>query len=251
MSAKKLTGKVAVVTGASKGIGASIAKHLAAEGAAVVVNYASSRAGAQKVVDEITRAGGKAVAVQADIANKADIDKLFAETKATFGRVDVLVNNAGVYEFSPLENVTEEHFHKQFNINVLGLVLASQAAAREFSPTGGSIVNVSSVVSTLGFPGASVYSGTKGAVDAITRSLAKELGPRGIRVNSINPGMVETEGVHAAGIADSDMRRQTEAATPLGRIGQPNDIGTVAAFFASPDSAWITGQTINIDGGFR
>lgn len=251
MSAKKLTGKVAVVTGASKGIGASIAKHLAAEGAAVVVNYASSRAGAQSVVDEITQQGGNAIAIRADIANKAEVDHLFNETKKAFGRVDVLVNNAGIYEFSPLENVTEEHFHKQFNINVLGLVLASQAAAREFSPLGGSIVNVSSVVSTLGFPGAAVYSGTKGAVDAITRSLAKELGPRGIRVNAINPGMVETEGVHAAGIADSDMRRQTEAATPLGRIGQPQDIGTVAAFFASPDSAWITGQTINIDGGFR
>jgi 3-oxoacyl-[acyl-carrier protein] reductase len=251
MSANKLAGKVAVVTGASKGIGASIAKHLAAEGAAVVVNYASSRAGAADVVSEIAKSGGQAVAVQADLAKRADIDKLFDETKKAFGQVDVLVNNAGIYEFSPLENVTEEHFHKQFNLNVLGLVLASQAAAREFGPRGGSIVNVSSVVSTLGFPGASVYSGTKGAVDAITRSLAKELGPRGIRVNAINPGMVETEGFRAAGIAESEMRKHTEAATPLGRIGQPQDIGTVAVFFASPDSAWVTGQTINIDGGYR
>lgn len=251
MSAKKLAGKVAVVTGASKGIGASIARHLAAEGAAVVVNYASSRSGADAVVNEITKNGGKAVAVQADLSKKSDIDRLFAETKKAFGQLDVLVNNAGIYEFSPLENITEEHFHKQFNLNVLGLVLASQAAANQFSPSGGSIVNVSSIVSTLGFPGAAVYSGTKGAVDAITRSLAKELGPRGIRVNAINPGMVETEGVHAAGIADSDMRRQTEAQTPLGRIGKPDDIGTVAAFFASPDSTWISGQTINIAGGFH
>jgi 3-oxoacyl-[acyl-carrier protein] reductase len=251
MSAKKLAGKVAVVTGASKGIGASIAKHLAAEGAAVIVNYASSRAGADNVVNEITKNGGKATAVQADVAKKVDIERLFAETKKAFGQVDVLVNNAGIYEFSPLEGITEEHFHKQFNLNVLGLILASQAAAREFGASGGSIVNVSSVVSTLGFPGAAVYSGSKGAVDAITRSLAKELGPRGIRVNAINPGMVETEGVHAAGIAESEMRKQVEAATPLGRIGKPQDIGTVAAFFASPDSAWITGQTINIDGGYR
>lgn len=251
MSAKRLTGKVAVVTGASKGIGAAIAKQLAAEGAAVVVNYASSRSGADQVVSQITKSGGKALAVQADVAKKADIERLLAETKKAFGAVDVLVNNAGIYEFSPLENITEEHFHKQFNLNVLGLLLASQAAVKEFGPAGGSIVNVSSVVSTLGFPGAAVYSGTKGAVDAITRSLAKELGPRKIRVNAINPGMIETEGVHSAGIAESEMRKQTEAQTPLGRIGQPNDIATVAAFFASPESGWITGQTINIAGGYH
>ncbi|HMJ89832.1 MAG TPA: glucose 1-dehydrogenase [Candidatus Acidoferrum sp.] len=251
MSAKKLTGKVAVVTGASKGIGASIAKHLAAEGAAVVVNYASSKSGADRVVSDITSSGGKAIAVQADVAKKTDIDRLFSETKTAFGKVDVLVNNAGIYEFAPLEEVTEENFHKQFNLNVLGLLLTTQEAVKHFAPTGGSIVNVSSVVSTLGFPAAAVYSGTKGAVDAITRSLSKELGPRGIRVNAINPGMVETEGVHAAGIAESDMRKQTEAATPLGRIGQPQDIATVATFFASSDSAWITGQTVNITGGFH
>src|SRR5882672_7818083 len=209
MTTKKLSGKVAVVTGSSKGIGASIAKHLAAEGAAVVVNYASSKTGADKVVAEITSAGGKAVAVQADMAKKADIERLFAGTKKAYGRLDILVNNAGIYGFAPLESVTEELFHQQFNLNVLGLILAAQAAAKLFDSAGGSIINISSVVSTLGFPQASVYSGTKGAVDAVTRSLAKELGPRGIRVNAINPGMVETEGVHAAGIAGSDMQKQT------------------------------------------
>src|SRR5258705_432123 len=198
---KKLAGKVAVVTGASKGIGASIAKHLAAEGASVVVNYASSKTGADKVVSEITGAGGKAVAVQGDVAKKADIERLFSETKKAFGQLDVLVNNAGIYEFAPLEGVTEEHFHKQFNLNVLGLLLTTQEAVKHFPPTGGSIVNISSVVSTLGVPAAAVYSGTKGAVDSITRSLAKELGSRGIRVNAINPGMVETEGVQSAGKA--------------------------------------------------
>jgi len=247
----KLEGKVAVVTGASKGIGAAIAKQLAVEGAAVVVNYSSSKEGADRVVAEITKSGGRAVAVHANVAKQADIDRLFAESKKAFGAVDVLVNNAGIYEFSPIEGITEEHFHKQFNLNVLGLLLASQAAVKEFGPTGGSIVNVSSIVSTLGVPGAAVYSGTKGAVDAITRSLSKELGPRGIRVNAINPGMIETEGVHTAGIAESEMRKQTEAQTPLGRIGQPQDIATVAAFFASSDSAWITGQTVNIAGGYH
>src|SRR5437867_5798560 len=250
-SSKKLADKVAVVTGASKGIGAAIAKQLAEEGAAVVVNYSSSKTGAHKVVAEITSAGGKAVAVQADMAKKAEIERLFAEAEKAFGRLDILVNNAGIYEFAPLENVTEELFHKQFNLNVLGPLLASQAAAKLFDSTGGSIINISSVVSTLGFPNASVYSGTKGAVDAITRSLAKELGPRGIRVNAINPGMVETEGTHAAGIAESDMRKQVEAQTPLGRIGQPQDIATTAVFFASPDSAWITGETLTVAGGYR
>ena len=250
MSTRKLTGQVAVVTGASKGIGASIAKHLAAEGAAVVVNYASSRGSADRVVSEITGHGGRALAVQADVANKHDIDRLFAETKKAFGKVDVLVNNAGIYEFAPVDGITEEHFHKQFNLNVLGLLLTTQEALKHFGPNGGSIVNISSVASTLGIPAAAVYSGTKGAVDAITRSLAKELGPRGIRVNAINPGMVETEGVHSAGIAESDMRKQVEAQTPLGRIGQPQDIATAAVFLASADSAWLTGQTLTISGGY-
>jgi len=248
---QKLTNKVAVVTGASKGIGASIAVHLAAEGAAVVVNYASSREGAERVVAEIIGKGGKAVAVQGDVAKKADIERLFAHAKSAFGTVDILVNNAGVYEFSPIEGVTEEHFHKQFNLNVLGLVLTSQAAVRQFGPEGGNIINISSVVSTLGFPNAAVYSGTKGAVDAVTRSLAKELGPRKIRVNAINPGMVETEGVKSAGIDGSDMRKQVEAQTPLGRIGQPLDIAGAAVFLASSDSSWITGETLTISGGLK
>jgi len=251
MSAKKLAGKVAVVTGASKGIGASIAKQLAAEGAAVVVNYASSRNGADRVVSEITSNGGKAVAVQADIAKRADIDRLFAEAEKAFGKVDVLVNNAGIYEFSPLEGVTEDHFHKQFNLNVLGLLLTTQEAVKHFGSNGGSVVNISSVVATKGVPNAAVYSGTKGAVDAITRSLAGELGPRGIRVNAINPGMVETEGVHAAGFAESDFRKQIEAHTPLGRIGQPLDIAGAAVFLASNDSSWISGETLHISGGYR
>ena len=250
-NSNKLAGKVAVVTGASKGIGAAIAKNLAAEGASVVVNYASSKAGADKVVSEITSAGGKAIAVRGDVAKRADIERLFAETKKTFGRLDILVNNAGVYGFSPLENVTEEHFHKHFNLNVLGLILATQAAAKLFDSAGGSVINISSVVSTLGFPNASVYSGTKGAVDSITRSLAKELGPRGIRVNAINPGMVETEGTHSAGIAGSEMRKQVEAQTPLGRIGKPQDIAGAVVFLASADSSWITGETFVISGGNR
>src|SRR5437879_3829350 len=248
---KKLAGKVADVTGASKGIGAAIAKQLAAEGAAVVVNYASSKTGADKIVAEITSAGEKAVAVQANVAKKADIDRLFAETKKTFGALDILVNNAGIYEFSPLEGITEEHFHKHFNLNVLGLILASQAAARLFDSTGGSIINISSVVSTLAVPNAAVYSGTKGAVDAITRSLASELGPRRIRVNAIRPGMVETEGTRAAGIDESEMKKQVQAQTPLGRLGQPDDISGTAVFLASADSSWITGETFVIAGGLR
>jgi len=247
----KLAGKVAMVTGASKGIGAAIAKQLAANGAAVVVNYASSKSGADKVVAEITGAGGKAVAVQADVAKTADIDRLFAETKKAFSRLDILVNNAGIYEFSPLDGVTEDHFHKQFNLNVLGLILTSQAAVKLFDTDGGSIVNISSVVSTLAFPNAAVYSGTKGAVDAITRSLATELGPRKIRVNAIRPGMVETEGTHAAGIEESEMKKQVLALTPLGRLGQPDDIAGAAVFLASADSSWITGETLVISGGNR
>src|ERR1700736_1346384 len=248
---QRLRGKVAVVTGASKGIGAAIAKHLADEGASVVVNYASSKDGAERVVAEITAKGGKAVAVQANVAKTADIQRLFAQTRAAFGRLDVLVNNAGIYEFAPLEQVTAEHFHRQFDLNVLGLILTTQEAVKHFGPDGGSIVNISSLVSTYAFPNASVYSATKAAVDAVTRSLAKELGPRKIRVNAINPGMVETEGVHAAGIAESDMRKQTEVTTPLGRIGQPQDIAPAAVYFASSDSAWVTGETLYITGGLR
>ncbi|CBN56755.1 MULTISPECIES: SDR family NAD(P)-dependent oxidoreductase [Kamptonema] len=221
---KKLEGKIAVVTGASKGIGAAIAKHLAAEGAAVVVNYSSSKEGADRVVDEIVSNGGKAIAVQANVAKKAEIEHLFSETQKAFGKLDILVNNAGIYEFSPLESITEEHFYKQFDLNVLGLILTSQQGVKLFGPEGGSIINISSVVSTLAPPNASVYSATKAAVDAITKSLAKELGSRHIRVNSINPGMVETEGTQTAGIAESEGRKQTEAQTPLGRIGQPQDI---------------------------
>ena len=251
MSTKKLSGKVAIVTGASKGIGASIAKHLAAEGASVVVNYASSKAGADKIVGEITSKGGKAVVVQADVAKKADIDRLFAESKKAFGALDILVNNAGIYEFVPLEGVTEEHFHRQFNLNVLGLILTTQAAVQQFGPAGGSIVNISSVASSAAPATGSVYSATKAAVDAVTKSLAKELGPRKICVNAINPGMVETEGVHSAAIADSDFRKQTEATTPLGRIGQPEDIAPAVVFLASSDSSWITGETLYITGGLR
>jgi 3-oxoacyl-[acyl-carrier protein] reductase len=249
--AQKLTGKVAVVTGASKGIGASIATHLAAEGAAVVVNYSTSKEGADRVVNEIVRKGGKAVAVQANVSKQAEILRLFAETKKAFGTLDILVNNAGIYEFAPLENVTAEHFHKLFDLNVLGLILTTQEAVKHFGPNGGNIVNISSVVATQAMPTVSVYSATKAAVDAITKALAKELGPRKIRVNSINPGMVETEGVHSAGIADSDFRKQIEANTPLGRIGQPQDIAPAAVFLASSDSAWITGETLYISGGNR
>jgi 3-oxoacyl-[acyl-carrier protein] reductase len=250
---QRLTGKVAVVTGASKGIGAAIARYLAEAGAAVVVNYASSKQGADRVVAEITGNGGKAVAVQADVARRADIQRLFAETKKAFGRLDVLVNNAGIYEFAPLEEITPEHFHKQFDLNVLGLLLTTQEAVKHFGPAGGSILNISSVVATVAPPNTAVYSATKAAVDAVTRSLARELGPRNIRVNALNPGMVETEGTTSAGVTakESDFRRQIEAQTPLGRIGQPKDIGPAAVFLASNDSAWITGETLYIAGGFR
>ena len=250
-STEKLAGKVAVVTGASKGIGAAIAKALAAEGAAVVVNYASSKAGADKVVDEVAKAGGKAIAVQGDVAKREDVERLFADTNKAFGRLDILVNNAGAYEFSPLADITEEHYRKLFDINVLGLILVTQAALQHFNPTGGSIVNISSIVSRHGFPNASVYSATKGAVDALTHSLSAELGPRKIRVNAVNPGMVDTEGYRAAGFAESEERRQYEAQTPLGRIGRPEDVAAAVAFLASPDSDWITGQTLQVNGGFR
>jgi len=248
---KKLAGKVAVVTGASKGIGASIAKHLAQEGAAVVVNYSSSKEGADRVVSEIVSGGGRAVAVQANVVKKEEVDRLFAEAKKAFGTVDVLVNNAGIYEFAPLEQVTSEHFHKMFDLNVLGLLFASQAAVNSFGPAGGNIINISSVAATSALPTTSVYSATKAAVNVITRTLAQELGARKIRVNSINPGMVETEGVHASGIAESDFRKQVEAQTPLGRIGQPQDIAPLAVFLASSDSSWITGESFYVSGGLR
>jgi len=247
----RLAGKVALVTGASKGIGAAIARQFAAEGAAVVVNYSSDKAGAEQVVADVGAAGGKAVAVQANVAKPAEITRLFADARRAFDRLDILVNNAGIYEFFPLEAVTPEHYHKQFDVNVLGLVLATQEAVKAFGPAGGTIINISSLVSRTAVPGGSVYSGTKGAVDAMTRSLAAELGPRKIRVNSINPGMVQTEGVKTAGIDTSDMRKQIEAATPLGRIGVPDDIASAAVFLASGESSWITGETFFIAGGYR
>lgn len=248
---QKLAGRVAVVTGASKGIGASIAEHLAAEGAAVVVNYASSMGGAERVVAKIVEQGGRAVAVQADVSQPADIERLFAETKQAFGKLDILVNNAGIYEFAPIEDVTPEHFHKQFNLNVLGLLLTTREAVKHFGADGGSIVNVSSVVATLAPPNTAVYSATKAAVNAVTRSLGQELGSRKIRVNAVNPGMIETEGTHGAGITESDFRKQVEAQTPLGRIGQPQDIAPAVVFLASSDSGWLTGETLYISGGMR
>ncbi|MGH8065920.1 MAG: SDR family NAD(P)-dependent oxidoreductase [Candidatus Entotheonellia bacterium] len=248
---RKLQGKVAIVTGASKGIGASIAKHLAAEGAAVVVNYATSKEGADRVVAEILSGGGKAIAVRADVAKQEDVRRLFTETKHVFGRLDILVNNAGVYEYLPLEAITAEHLHRLFSLNVFGLITASQEAVKHFGSDGGSIINVGSLASTYAPANGSAYSATKAAVDAITRSLAKELGPRKIRVNSINPGMVATEGAHAGGFLDSELRRQVEASTPLGRIGEPVDIAPAAVFLASADSAWITGETLVVAGGLR
>jgi 3-oxoacyl-[acyl-carrier protein] reductase len=249
--AKKLEGKVALITGASKGIGAEIAKQLAAEGASVVVNYASSKEGADRVVGEITKKGGRAVAVQGDVAKEADAVRLLAETKKAFGKLDILVNNAGVYEFLPLENFTTEHFRRLYDINVLGLLTTSREAAKYFGKDGGSIINISSLVSVLPLPNASVYSSTKAAVDAVTKSLSKELGPRKIRVNAINPGMVVTEGVKTAGFEGGDFQKEIETRTPLGRIGQVEDIAPAAVFFASNDSAWITGETLVIAGGYR
>jgi 3-oxoacyl-[acyl-carrier protein] reductase len=245
-----LKGKVALVTGASKGIGAGIAKELASRGAAVAVNYSSSKAEADRVVSEIEAAGGKAVAVKGSVADPAAIGPLVDQTASKLGPIDVLVNNAGIYEFGPIDAVTPEHFRKQFDVNVLGLLLTTQAALKHFNPQGGSIVNISSVV-VDGVPGAAVYSATKGAVDAITASLAKELGSRNIRVNSLNPGIVETEGTHAAGFIGSDFQKEAVSRTPLGRIGQPQDIATAAAFLASDDSGWINGQAIHAAGGFR
>jgi len=245
-----LQGKVALVTGASKGIGASIALELAAQGAAVAVNYSGSKEGADKVVAEIKKAGGKAIAVQANVADPDSIGPLINTVAKQLGPISILVNNAGIYDFAPIEAVTPEHFHKQFNVNVLGLLLTTQTALKHFDPKGGSVINVGSVAAA-GVPTASVYSATKGAVDSITVALAGELGSRKIRVNSLNPGMVETEGVHAAGFIGSDFHKKTESETPLGRIGQPKDIASIAAFLASDDSYWVTGQTIKASGGAR
>jgi 3-oxoacyl-[acyl-carrier protein] reductase len=246
----KLTGKVAVITGASKGIGAAIAKALAAEGASVVVNYASSKAGADAVVAAITAGGGKAVAVGGDVSKKAEAQGIIDAAIKTYGRLDILVNNSGVYAFSPIEDVTEELFHKQFNVNVLGLLLTTQAAVKHLGE-GGSIINIGSVVSRITPPGSSVYTGTKGAVDAITGVLARELGPRKIRVNALNPGMIETEGTQSAGFIGSDFEKGTVAQTPLGRVGQPGDIASIAVFLASDDSAWLTGDHLLAGGGLR
>ena len=247
----KLAGKVAVVTGASKGIGAGIAKGLAAEGASVVLNYASSKEGADRVVAEIKSKGGKAVAVQGDVARAADVQRIFAESKKAFGRLDVLVNNAGVYQFAELAEITEEQFHRQFNTNVLGLLLATQEALKHFGPEGGSVINIGSTVSRVTPANTAVYTATKGAVDAVTHVLAKELGSKKIRVNSINPGVVETEGTHAMGIIGGDFQKGFEAQTPLGRIGQPEDIAPIAVFLASQDSGWMTGETLLASGGLR
>jgi 3-oxoacyl-[acyl-carrier protein] reductase len=245
-----LTGKVAVVTGASKGIGAAIAKSLGAAGASVVVNYASSKSGADTVVEAITKAGGKAVAVAGDVSKPADAEAIIAAAIQTYGHLDILVNNSGVYEFGPLEAITPEHFHKQFDITVLGLLLVTQAAAKHLGK-GGSIINIGSLVSRVTPPASAVYSATKGAVDVITGVLSVELGPKGIRVNALNPGIVETEGTHTAGFIGSDFHKEIVAKTPLGRTGQPNDIATAAVFLASDDAGWITGQLINAAGGVR
>jgi 3-oxoacyl-[acyl-carrier protein] reductase len=247
---KNLQDKVALVTGASKGIGAAIARELAARGASVAVNYSGSKAAADKLVEEINSNGGKAIAVQANVSEPSSIQPLIDTVATQLGPIDVLVNNAGIYEFGPLEAITPEHFHKQFNVNVLGLLLVTQAAVTRFNPAGGSIINIGSVVGKMAFPNGSVYSATKGAVDSITVSLSKELGAKKIRVNALNPGMVETEGAHAAGIIGSDFDRAIAAETPLGRIGQPQEIATAAAFLASADSGWLSGQTIYASGGY-
>ncbi len=246
---KKLTGKVAVVTGASKGIGAAIAKQLAADGARVVVNYATSREGADRVVNEITGAGGEAIAVRASVADERDIDELFAQTGKAYGKVDILVNNAGVYGFAPLSAVTADEYRREHDTNVLGLLLTTKAALPLFPGEGGSVINISSVVSTLAPAGASIYAASKGAVDTITKALAKELGPRKIRVNAINPGLVITEGTHTAGLVGSDFERGAVAQTPLGRAGQPEDIALPVSFLASEEARWITGETIFVSGG--
>ena len=248
-STKKLVGKVALVTGASKGIGAQIAKQLAEDGAKVVVNYASSREGADRVVKEIVSRGGAAVAVQADVSDQAQIKRLLADTVKAYDRLDILVNNAGIYEIGPLEQITAESFHRQFNLNVLGLLLTTQEAVKYFGSAGGSVINISSVVSTLAPPNSAVYNATKGAVDAVTKTLAKELGPRKIRVNAVNPGMVDTEGVRASAFVE--MKSTIASMTPLGRTGQPEDIAPAVSFLASADSSWVTGEVLTISGGWR
>ena len=245
----KLLHKVAVVTGASKGIGAEIARELAAEGASVVVNYASSRDVADKVVAEITGAGGKAIAIQGDVAKVADVERLLSEAASHFGPIDILVNNAGVYAFSPIDALSEDEFHRHFNINVLGVLLSIREALKHFATNGGSVINISSVVSRLAPPQNALYVASKSAVDGITRSLAKELGPRHIRVNAINPGVVETEGTHAGGIIGSEFERQAAQQAPLGRTGQPADIAAVAVFLASDDARWLTGEMLFASGG--
>jgi 3-oxoacyl-[acyl-carrier protein] reductase len=248
---KKLAGKVAVVTGASKGIGAGIAKALADEGAAVVVNYSSSKQDADRVVADISGRGGKAIAVQGNVSKQADIERLFAEAKRALGRIDILVNNAGFYEFAPLEEVTEDLFHRHFNLNVLGLLLTTKEAVKHMGPEGGSIINIGSVVSTLRPPNSTLYTASKAGVDAITGVLAKELGPRKIRVNAISPGMIETEGTHATGFVGSDFQKMVETQAPLGRMGQPDDIAPSAVYLASPDSKYMTGETLVVSGGLR
>ncbi|MGP8269027.1 MAG: SDR family NAD(P)-dependent oxidoreductase [Terracidiphilus sp.] len=245
-----LKGKVALVTGASKGIGAAIARELAAHGAAVAVNYSGSKAAAENIVAEINSSGGKAIAVQANVADPVSIPPLVDAVATQLGPIDILVNNAGIYEFGALEQITPEHFHKQFDTNVLGLLLVTQAAVARFNPAGGSIINIGSVVGKMAAPGGAVYSATKGAVDSVTVALSKELGAKKIRVNALNPGVVETEGTHAAGLIGSEFDTGVATATPLGRIGQPSDIATAAAFLASTDAGWINGQTIYAAGGY-
>ncbi|HEY4355710.1 MAG TPA: glucose 1-dehydrogenase [Acidobacteriaceae bacterium] len=247
----KLTGKIAVVTGASKGIGAGIAKKLGSEGATVVVNYATDKAGAERTVAEIVKSGGKAVAIGGSVAKQKDIDALFAETKKQFGKVDILVNNAGVYAFAPLEAVTEEEINRIYSTNVTGLLLTTKAAVSLFPKEGGNVINIGSVVSEITPANSSIYSSTKGAVDAITRVLAKELGPKNIRVNAVNPGLTATEGVQTAGIIGSDFETNEVAKTPLGRLGRPDDIGDVVAFVASDDARWVTGALLQAGGGLR
>lgn len=247
----KLLNKVALVTGASKGIGAAIAKSLASEGAAVAVNYASSKEGADQVVDTIAKHNGRAIAVQGDVSRIADVERLFAETHRALGQLDILVNNAGIYRFAPLEEITEEHFHQHFNTNVLGLILATREAVKYFGPSGGSVINIGSAASRVVPPNTTVYTATKGAVDAVTGVLANELGPRKIRVNSINPGFIETEGTHAGGFVGSDFVQELITRTPLGRGGQPDDIGPIAVFLASDDSRWLTGEVLLASGGLR
>jgi 3-oxoacyl-[acyl-carrier protein] reductase len=247
----KLAGRVAVVTGASKGIGAAIAKALAVEGASVVVNYSSSKHDAEHVVAEISGRGGKAIAVQGDVTKPTHIERLFAEATRSFGRLDVLVNNAGMYEFAPLEAVTEEHFRKHFDVNVLSVLLATKEAVKHMGPEGGSIINMGSVASSMRMPNAAVYAASKAAVDAITGVLAKELGPRKIRVNAISPGMIDTEGSRAGGFVGTDFQRMVEAQAPLGRMGQPDDISPTAVYLASSDSKYMTGETLLVSGGLR